>query len=111
MTSTPAATWSTCWCSACATRSIAALRRRSCTRFVVSAMFSNWRKGIIRTFGARIAGWYFALFAAGALVVLLIAGVLLQASLARRDRDALLAALVRYVDAYTQGGVTVLDGL
>jgi signal transduction histidine kinase len=74
-------------------------------------MFSNWRKGIIRTFGARIAGWYFALFAAGALVVLLIAGVLLQASLARRDRDALLAALVRYVDAYTQGGVTVLDGL
>ena len=74
-------------------------------------MSSNWRKGLIRTFGARIAGWYFALFAAGALVVLLVAGLLLQASLARRDRDALLASLVRYTDAYTQGGVTVLEGL
>jgi signal transduction histidine kinase len=74
-------------------------------------MFSKWRRGLVRTFGARIAGWYFALFAAGALVILIVAGLLLQASLARRDRDALLATLVRYLDAYAQGGVTVVDRL
>lgn len=74
-------------------------------------MSSRWSSGLTRTFGARVAFWYFALFAAGALVILLVAGLLLQASLARRDRDALLASLVRYVDGYTQGGVAVLDGL
>jgi signal transduction histidine kinase len=74
-------------------------------------MFSRWRKGLISTFGARLALWYFILFAAGALIVLLVAGLLLQASLARRDRDALLASLVRYLDAYSQGGVSVLDSL
>jgi signal transduction histidine kinase len=74
-------------------------------------MFSKWRRSLVRTFGARIAGWYFALFAAGALVILLVAGVLLQATLARRDRDALLATLVRYLDAYSQGGIAVLDRL
>ena len=74
-------------------------------------MFSRWRSGLSRTFGARIALWYFTLFAAGSLIILLLAGFLLQASLARRDRDALLASLVRYIDAYTQGGVTVLEGL
>ncbi|MBA3270355.1 MAG: two-component sensor histidine kinase [Acidobacteria bacterium] len=74
-------------------------------------MFSNWRNGIVRTFGARIALWYFALFAVGALVILLVAGLILSRSLARRDREALLASLVRYTDAYSKGGVTVLDGL
>jgi signal transduction histidine kinase len=66
---------------------------------------------VTRTFGARIALWYFALFAVGALLILLVAGVILSRSLARRDRDALLASLVRYTDAYSQGGVAVLDGL
>ena len=74
-------------------------------------MFSSWRRGLTRTFGARIALWYFALFAIGALVILLIAGFILSRSLARRDREALLASLVRYTDAYSKGGVTVLDGL
>jgi signal transduction histidine kinase len=74
-------------------------------------MFSKWRKGIVKTFGVRIAAWYFALFAAGALLILLLAGFLLSTSLARRDHDALLAALVRYTNAYLQGGVPVLDGL
>lgn len=72
-------------------------------------MFSSWRSGLIRTFGARIAWWYFALFAAGALVILIVAGLLLSASLARRDRDTLLASLVRYTDAYATGGAPVLD--
>jgi signal transduction histidine kinase len=72
-------------------------------------MSSKWRSGIIRTFGARIAAWYFTLFVAGALIIVFGAGLLLSASLARRDRDALVATLIRYTDAYTQGGVPVLD--
>ncbi len=74
-------------------------------------MFSSWRSGIIRTFGARIAAWYFGLFALGALIILLVAGWLLSASLARRDQDALTAALIRYTDAYRSGGVAVLDSV
>ena len=74
-------------------------------------MFSKWRSGIIRTFGARIAAWYFGLFALGALIILLVAGLLLSASLARRDQDALTAALIRYTDAYRSGGVSVLDSI
>lgn len=74
-------------------------------------MFSSWRSGIIRTFGARIAAWYFGLFALGALIILLVAGLLLSASLARRDQDALTAALIRYTDAYRRGGVAVLDSV
>jgi hypothetical protein len=62
-------------------------------------MFSSWRSGLIRTFGARIAAWYFGLFALGALIILVVAGLLLSASLARRDQDALTAALIRYTDA------------
>lgn len=72
-------------------------------------MSSRWRSGIIRTFGARIAAWYFVLFVIGALAIMLGADVLLSASLARRDRDTLLATLIRYTDAYSQGGVQVLD--
>ena len=74
-------------------------------------MFSRWRSGVIRTFGARIAAWYFGLFALGALIILVVAGLLLSASLARRDQDALAAALIRYTDAYRSGGVTVLDSV
>jgi signal transduction histidine kinase len=72
-------------------------------------MSSKWRSGVVRTFGARIAAWYFALFVVGALLILLGADLLLSASLARRDRDALLATLIRYTDAYRQGGPGVLD--
>ena len=72
-------------------------------------MFSRWRSGVIRTFGARIAAWYFVLFVLGALVIVLGADLLLATSLARRDRDSLLATLIRYTDAYSQGGVQVLD--
>lgn len=74
-------------------------------------MSSSWRSGLVRTFGARIAAWYFALFAVGGLIVVLVAGVLLSASLARRDRDALAAAMIRYTDAYARGGVGVLDSV
>jgi signal transduction histidine kinase len=74
-------------------------------------MFSSWRSGLIRTFGARIAAWYFGLFALGALIILVVAGLLLSASLARRDQDALTAALIRYPDAYRSGGVAGLDSL
>lgn len=72
-------------------------------------MSSRWRSGITRTFGARIAAWYFGLFVASALVVVIASGLLLSASLARRDRDALLATLIRYTDAYVSGGVSVLN--
>ena len=72
-------------------------------------MFSKWRDLLVRRFGLRLALWYFALFAAGAVLVLFVAGWLLQASLARRDREAVFASLVRYTDAYLQGGVVTLD--
>lgn len=72
-------------------------------------MSSRWTDRLVRTFGGRIALWYFALFAAGAVLVLVVAGWLLQASLARRDRDAVIASLVRYTDAYVRGGVAVLE--
>jgi signal transduction histidine kinase len=74
-------------------------------------MSSRWHSGLVRTFGARIAAWYFTLFVAGALLIVISAGVMLSASLARRDRDALLATLIRYTDAYAQGGVRVLDDI
>jgi hypothetical protein len=38
-----------------------------------------------------------------------VAGLLLSTSLARRDQDALTAALIRYIGAYRSGGVTVLN--
>ena len=72
-------------------------------------MSSKWREGVVRTFGAQIAVWYFVLFVIGALLVLLLAGLLLQASLAQRDRDALAATLLRYVDAYGRGDISSLD--
>jgi signal transduction histidine kinase len=72
-------------------------------------MSSNRRSGIVRTFGARIAAWYFALFVAGALLIVLGADILLSTSLAGRDRDALTATLLRYTDAYAQGGAGVLE--
>jgi signal transduction histidine kinase len=74
-------------------------------------MSSSWRSGIARTFGARIAAWYFGLFALGALLILVVAGLFLSASLARRDQDALTAALIRYTDAYRSGGVSLLDSV
>ena len=74
-------------------------------------MSSKWRSGLIRTFGARIAAWYFLLFAFGALIILLTAAWLLSNSLARRDQEALAAALIRYTDAYASGGVAVLDSV
>jgi signal transduction histidine kinase len=72
-------------------------------------MSSRWRSGVIRTFGARIAAWYFVLFVIGALLIVLGADLLLSTSLARRDRDALVATLIRYTDAYAQGGAAVLQ--
>ncbi len=83
--------------------------RLSCTPCVASGMSSRWREGIVRTFGAQIALWYFGLFVLGALLVLVLAGLLLQASLRERDRDALAATLLRYVDAYGRGDITSLD--
>jgi signal transduction histidine kinase len=74
-------------------------------------MSSSGRSALARTFGARIAAWYFGLFAIGALLIVLIAGGLLSWSLARRDRDALAAALIRYSDAYVNGDVAVLDSV
>jgi signal transduction histidine kinase len=74
-------------------------------------MSSSAASRITRTFGARIAAWYFGLFAVGGLIVILVAGLLLSASLARRDRDALAAAMIRYTDAYANGGVAVLDSV
>jgi signal transduction histidine kinase len=74
-------------------------------------MSSSGRSPLARTFGARIAAWYFGLFAIGALSIVLVAGWLLSWSLARRDRDALAAGLIRYSDAYVNGGVAVLDSV
>lgn len=72
-------------------------------------MSSKWRSGIIRTFGARIAAWYFVLFVIGVLLIVVGADLLLTASLARRDRDALLATVIRYTDTYVQSGAAALE--
>jgi signal transduction histidine kinase len=67
------------------------------------------RSGVVRTFGFRLATWYFALFVVGTALVLMTAHVLLSRSLQQRDRGMVEATLSRYAVAFERGGLRNLD--
>ena len=72
-------------------------------------MFSRLRDAAVRTFGFRLATWYFGLFVAGTALVLLMAHLLLARSLQQRDRGRVEATLSRYAAALERGGLRNLD--
>jgi signal transduction histidine kinase len=73
-------------------------------------MSSKWRERLTRTFGSRLALWYFVLFIVSVVVVLGVAYALLAASLRTRDREIIESTLVRYAAAYERRGLAGLDG-
>jgi signal transduction histidine kinase len=72
-------------------------------------MSSRLRDRVVRTFGFRLAIWYFGLFVIGTALVLMTAYVLLSWSLQQRDREIVEATLSRYVVAFERGGLRGLD--
>jgi heavy metal sensor kinase len=72
-------------------------------------MFSSLRDRLVRTFGFRLAVWYFGLFVAGTALVLLLSHVLLSRSLQQRDREIVETTLSRYAAAFQRGGLSALD--
>jgi signal transduction histidine kinase len=72
-------------------------------------MFSRLRDNVVRTFGFRLATWYFGLFVVGSALVLMTAHVLLSWSLQQRHRGMVEATLTRYVVAFERGGLRNLD--
>lgn len=72
-------------------------------------MFSRLRDRVVRTFGFRLAAWYFMLFVIGTGLVLMTAHVLLSWSLQQRDRGMVEATLSRYAGAFERGGLRNLD--
>jgi heavy metal sensor kinase len=72
-------------------------------------MSSRLRDRIVRTFGFRLAVWYFGLFIAGTALVLLVAYALLAWSLQQRDREIVETTLNRYAAAFQRGGLRALD--
>ena len=61
-----------------------------------------------RTFGLRLALWYFVLFVTGSVLVLALAYALLALSLRAQDRDIIESTLVRYARTYERGGLNAL---
>jgi len=72
-------------------------------------MSSKWRERLTRTFGSRLALWYFVLFAVSVGIVLGLAYALLGLSLRARDRELVESTLVRYAAAYERRGLAGLD--
>ncbi len=72
-------------------------------------MFSRLRDRLVRTFGFRLATWYFGLFVLGTALVLLAAHQLLSWSLQQRDREIVETTLARYAIALQRGGLIGLD--
>ena len=75
-------------------------------------MSSRWRERLTRTFGSRLALWYFVLFAVSVGVVLGLAYALLAASLRARDREIVESTLGPYRRLVTrrpdgEGDITV----
>jgi heavy metal sensor kinase len=70
---------------------------------------SSSRDGLTRTFGVRIALWYFVLFVAGSTLIVTLAYAMLAASLRARDREVIESTLVRYARAYERGGLASLN--
>jgi signal transduction histidine kinase len=72
-------------------------------------MFSRLPDTVVRTFGFRLATWYFGLFVIGTALVLMSAHVLLSWSLQQRDRGIVEGTLSRYAAAFERGGLRGLD--
>lgn len=72
-------------------------------------MFSRLRDRLVRTFGFRLATWYFGLFVIGTALVLMTAHQLLSWSLQQREREIIEATLTRYALAFQRGGLPRLD--
>src|SRR6185503_512081 len=101
----------TCSCTACATRSTSASSRSCCTRFAVSDMSSKWSEGFKTALMLRLGLWYAALFAIGAMGLLLFTYALLGRALAAQDRDVLASTLSRYAAEYGRSGLVGLRRL
>lgn len=72
-------------------------------------MSSTWRERLTRTFGSRLALWYFVLFATGVSAVLALAYGLLGQTLRARDQEVIESTLVRYATAFDVGGLGALE--
>ena len=72
-------------------------------------MFSSLRERLTRTFGTRLALWYFGLFVASIGLLFLLAHLLLATSLRARDRVIVQSTLSRYALAYDRGGLSGLN--
>jgi heavy metal sensor kinase len=72
-------------------------------------MSFDLRERLTRTFGSRLAMWYFGLFVASTVVVLGLAYALLAVSLRARDRELVESTLVRYAAAFERRGLSGLD--
>jgi len=62
------------------------------------------------TFGLRLAVWYAALFATGAIVLAGLTYLLVARSLTDRDHEIIRSTLARYAAQYEQGGLNALNG-
>jgi signal transduction histidine kinase len=71
-------------------------------------MFSRWSERLRHALGLRLALWYAVVFVASCSALVALTYVLFAASLHQYDRQAIQTTLVRYVAAYSRGG---LDGL
>ena len=71
-------------------------------------MFSRWRERLRHTLGFRLALWYAVVFVASSLALVGLTYVLLASSLRQYDRDTIETMLVRFVAAYSTGGVRAL---
>jgi signal transduction histidine kinase len=74
-------------------------------------MFSGLPERGVRTFGFRLATWYFGVFVMGTAIVLLAAHGLLARSLQQRDRNIVETTLNRYAGAFQTGGLRGLDAI
>lgn len=72
-------------------------------------MFSSLRERLTRTFGTRLAFWYFALFVASVGMLFAAAYTLLSASLRARDRSIVESTLSRYAGAFESAGLSGLS--
>jgi signal transduction histidine kinase len=69
---------------------------------------SSTPDSLTRTFGLRLALWYFVLFVTGSVLVLALAYALLAWSLRAQDREIIESTLVRYARTYERGGLNAL---
>ncbi len=71
-------------------------------------MFSRWSERLRHALGFRLALWYAVVFVASCSALVALTYVLLAASLHQYDRQTIQTTLVRYVAAYTRGGLDAL---